>query len=316
MTKRQIAKKIILITAKTIGTAANLVEGGVSSANTIISSTAALEGNAPTNDPLAETTSSFEYQFGMNAANMIGQKVTPEAAHFIVYGKFLRDENGNLIDNEELYPECVFDPLAMPADHPTFAEIQVMIVQVMKVLRMLPIRQQEMLDDIAQAMIAIPASITSIASAAAIMPPGAGIPVAFAAFQGLMANIMNIVSKIAGVTVDIEYLNYVPILCDAQKADAIIGIINGYLIAINTVLLTIDGLTSIIPSVPTPPGVGDEPGEPVKAEGSIEPGTIGKYNVETITLKGNATKGSWEYDYLWTGPNGFRSTEKEVSITV
>lgn len=316
LTKRQIAKKMILISAGAIGAAGNVVEGVTAGANTIITSTAALDGSSTTINPVTEATNSFEYNFALNAANMIGQKVTPEAAHFIVYGKFLRDSDGNLIDNEVLYPECVLQELAMPDTHPTMANIQVMITQAQRVLRMLPIKQQEMLDDIAQAMIAIPASITSIASAAAIMPPGAGIPVAFSAFQGLMANIMNIVSKIAGVTVDIEYLNYIPLLVDSSKLDAILGIINGVLIAINTVLMTIDGLTSIIPSVPTPPGVGNEPGEPIEVEGSIIPDTINKYDVREVVLKANATKGSWEYEYRWYGPNGFSSTEKEIKILV
>jgi hypothetical protein len=313
MTPRQIAKKIILVSSGAITAAGDILQASSNDTNTIITSASALGADIPNNNPM----NNYDTQFALNASQMIGQIVTPESAHFIVYGKFKRDVDGNLIDNEIKDPDCVFTKLAMPSSHPTFTEIQVMIMKVTRTLTLLPIKQKDMLDDIAQAMIAIPASIVSIASAAAILPPGAGIPVAFSAFQGLMANIMNVVAKISGVATEcnIEYLNYLPLLVEAQKIDALIGIINAQLIAINTILMTIDGLTKIIPSVPTPPGVGNQPGEPVTLEVKANPTSVTHDIKQNVTLSATASKGSWEYNYQWLDNTGkVLATKKDLVI--
>jgi len=90
--------------------------------------------------------------------------------------------------------------------------------------------------------------------------------------------------------------------------------VNAQIIAINTILATIDSLTKIIPSVPTPPGVGNEPGAPVSVEATAVP-DIKPYNVPVdIELSAKASNGSWEYDYQWRGPNNFSATGKKVII--
>jgi hypothetical protein len=312
MTKRQIAKRRILLAGGIINAAGATVQITNFAVNNTINSSAAM--GADTSNAV-NPLDNYDVQFAANASRMIAQQITPEVAHFIVYGKFMRDEAGNLVDNEVLYPDCVLRELSMPDEHPTLSDIQLMINKVVKVIGKININLANMIDDIAQSMIAIPACITSIASAAAILPPGAGIPTAFAAFQGLMANIMNIVSKIGGVTEDIEILNNIPILVNPQKLDAILGLINGYLITINTTLDVIDGLTKIIPSVPTPPGVGNEPGEPIQVEASASPDTYNKYETVNVTLSAKATKGSWEYKYRWETSNGkLVGTSKDVSF--
>ena len=313
LTKRQIAKKILLVSSGVISSAGQVVQSASVISNTTITSANSLGADIPS-DGVTDVMSNYDVNFALNASQMIGQVMTPETSHFIVYGKFKRNADGTLIDNEILDPDCVLHKLAMPETHPTFSEIQVMIAKVNKLLKMLSIKQQDMLDDIAQALISIPASVTSIAAAAAILPPGAGVPVAFSAFQGLIANIMNIVTKISGVAVDLEYLNYIPLLVDAQKLDAILGLVNAQIMAINTVLDTIDALTKIIPNVPTPPGVGVKPGDPVKVEATATP-NMKSYNVPVdIILSAKASNGSWDYNYQWSGPNNFKSTDKEVTI--
>jgi len=316
MTDRQIAKKIILITAGSITAAGKIIETGTVAAGSTVAGANTL-GAGINPSGLNNVTNSNEMAMAMNASRMLGQYVTPESAHFIVYGKFKRDANGKLIDNEIQDPDCVLTKIAMPSSHPTMSSIKVMISQVTKVLKMMGIKQAQLLDDIAQSTIAIAASITSIASAAAILPPGAGIPVAFAAFQGLMANIMALVAKIPGVTQDMEYLNYLPLLVEVEKIDAVIGLVNIQIIALNTILSTIDGLTKILPSVPTPPGVGNEPGNPVTIEVTATPNSITRgvpVGGQDVTLKATASNGSWEFDYNWSGPNGFNWDEKEVTI--
>lgn len=312
LTKRQIAKKIILVSAgviSDIGQAVPAIEGAVQST---ITSANQLGADIPNENSSIQ--SNYDVQFALNASQMIGKAMTPEAAHFIVYGKFKRDANGRLIDNEILDPDCVFTKLAMPDTHPTMSEIQIKINNVTKFLRMLGIKQQDLLDAIAQSMIAIPASITAIASAVAILPPGAGIPVAFSAFQGLIANIMSLVSKVSDVTIDMEYLNYLPLLVEAQKLDSVLGIVNAQLIAIHTILSTIDNITKIIPSVPTPPGVGDTPGDPVTVEATANPGRVIIGSPQDVKLSAKASNGSWEFNYTWYGPGGFKSTEQNVII--
>lgn len=313
LTKRQIAKKILLVSAGAISATGQAVYSAAAVSQSTITSANVLGADIPS-DGVDNVMSNYDVNFALNASQMIGQAMTPEAAHFIVYGKFKRNADGTLIDNEVLDPDCVFHKLAMPDTHPSMTEIQVMIAKVQKLLKMLSIKQQDMLDDIAQALISIPASITSIAAAAAILPPGAGIPVAFSAFQGLIANIMNIVSKISGVAVDLEYLNYIPLLVEAQKLDAILGLVNAQIIAINTILATIDGLTKIIPSVPTPPGVGNEPGNPVVVEASAAPNVKIRNVPVDIKLSAKASNGSWDYNYQWSGPNNFYETGKDVII--
>ena len=314
MTHRQIAKRMILMSTGAISSAGQIAQTTAGNVQNIAGSVNSLGGNVNTNQ-LNNPMSNYDMQFAMNATRMLGQIVTPESAHFIVYGKFKRDAHGNLIDNEVLDPDCVLHTIAMPDTHPTMNSIKIMIIQVTKVLKMLGINLQDLVEAVAQSMIAIPASITSIASAAAILPPGAGIPVAFAAFQGLMANIMALLSKIPILSDNLEYLNYLPILCEIQKLDALLGVVNTTLVTITTTLGTIDALTKMIPSVPTPPGVGNQPGNPLTVTATANPTSIVFTPEGTdVTLSASATNGSWEYNYTWSGPDNFNVDGKNVTI--
>jgi len=311
MTPRQIAKRILLISAGAVTATGNMIESGVGATNIVIN-TANSTGADINTEEFDNVLDSKNTVVASTAARMLGQIANEETAHLIVYGKFKRDANGKLIDNEILDPDCVLHKIAMPDTHPTMADVSRMVTKVTKVLKMLGIRQQDLLDDIMQASIAIPASIMSMASAAAILPPGAGLPVAFSAFQGLMATIMNLVSKIAYVIDGVEDLNYLPMIIQSDKLDAILVNVNAALIAINVILDTIDGLTKIMPSFPSPPGLGNEPAEAVKVTASADPGNVSI--TQDFTLVSTASNGSWEYNYQWTGPNGFSSTSAEVTV--
>lgn len=311
MTNRQIAKRMILLSTGALTATGQIITAEMSAAQTVVGGANATGANINTTQL---NQSSNDIAMATNAARMLGQFTTPESAHFIVYGKFKRDANGNLIDNEILDPDCVLQKIAMPAGHPTLASIQVIVTQVIKVLKMLGIKEQDLLDAIAQAMIAIPASIVSISSAAAILPPGAGIPVAFSAFQGLMATIMNLVSKVAEVTNNIEYLNYLPLVIKPDMLEIILVNVNATLIALNTVMGTIEAVTKMVPSVPTPPGVGNQPGNPLTIEVTSNPTSMVIGVPKDVLLKATANGGSWEYNYQWTGPNGFASNLAQVTI--
>lgn len=309
LTPRQMAKKWILFGSGVLSVTGQLVEKLGDSAEQVMSSTADLSGNGvnPNND-VSKTMDSYEMRYALNASQMLGQVMTPEAAHFIVYGKFKKDANGNLIDNEINDPDCVLTEIAMPDSHPTFKEIMLLVKKIARGLKLLGYKQGQLLDEVAQAGISIPASITAIAAAAVILPPGAGVPVAFSAFQSMVSTIMNLLSKISELDCEeIESLNYIPILIEAQKIDAIMGLINAQIIAINAVLDAIDGVTKIIPSVPSPPGQGGTPPDPLKVEVKILPDPPQLLN--NVVLSATANGGSWEYTFNWKTTNDGYNTE-------
>lgn len=308
LTKRQAAKKILLISGGVLTAAGEAVSAGQQAVEGTITAASALDGTP------SSIKTNFDVEFEANAARMIGAKMTPESAHFIVYGKFKRDANGNLIDNEVLDPDCVFTKLAMPDTHSTFADIEKMVDDLLKAISMMGIRQAEIIQDIAQFMISLPSTIVAIASAAVILPFGAGVPTAFAAFQAFMQNLMNMVSRFGDFAQDLQFLNTLPLLVEAQKIDSIVGIINVQINAIYVLLNSIDTLLGIIPSVPSPPGLGGTPQEPVAVELKAEPNVL-PYGVrENVYLKANASKGSWEYNYEWSDQSGIISTDKDVTI--
>lgn len=308
LTKRQAAKKRLLLGAGVITAAGITISAGQQAVEGTISAASALDGSP---SPIK---SNYDVAFTANAARMIGAKMTPEAAHFIVYGKFKRDANGRLIDNEIEDPDCVFTKLAMPDTHPTLGDIDKMVSDLIKALRLMGIRQAELIQDIAQFMISLPATITAIASAVVILPPGAGIPTAFSAFQAFMQNLMNLASRLGDFAQDLQFLNFLPLVIQAEKIDSIIGIVNIQINAIYALLCAIDVLLNIIPSVPSPPGLGNTPGEPITLEIKAEPDKLPIGLRQDVVLKATATKGSWEYNFQWTDPSGVISTDKETRI--
>lgn len=308
LTKRQAAKKRLLMGAGVLSAAGTAISAGQDAVEETISAGSALEGSP---SPIK---TNYDVAYAANASRMIGAKMTPEAAHFIIYGKFKRDANGKLIDNEVLDPDCVFTKLAMPDSHPTLSDIEKMIDDLTKALSLMGIRQAELIQDIAQFMISLPATITAIASAIIIFPPGAGIPTAFSTFQGFMQNLMNLVSRLGDFAQDLQFLNFLPLVTKAEKIDSIIGIINIQINAVYILLSAIDILLSIIPSVPSPPGLGNTPSEPVTLEVKAEPDKLPLGLKQDVVLKASATKGSWEYNFQWSDPSGVIGTEKEIKI--
>lgn len=308
LTKRQAAKKRLLLASGAISASGMAVQAGESAVQGTISAASGLDGTP------SQIKTNYDVAFTANAARMIGAKMTPEAAHFIVYGKFKRDGNGKLIDNEIEDPDCVFTKLAMPDTHPTLGDIDKMIDDLTKALRMMGIRQAELIQDIAQFMISLPATIVSIASAAVILPFGAGVPTAFSAFQAFMQNLMNLASRLGDFSQDLQFLSFLPLVIQAEKIDSIIGIVNVQINAIYALLSAIDVLLNIIPSVPSPPGLGNTPGESITLEVKAEPDKLLIGLRENVILKATATKGSWEYKFEWSGPGGFKSTDKETVI--
>jgi hypothetical protein len=243
MTPRQIAKKVILVSCGSISAAGEITQN---TANASINAAGAL--GDPNAVKASEAINSPEALSAFTGARMLKSVVTPESAHLIVYGKLMRDANGKLVDNEVLHPECVFDGLAMPKTHPTLQDVQKYVMLADRAVKMIGIKNQDLLDDIAQAMISIPANITAMVSAAALMPPGAGIPVAFAAFQNLIQVIMGLTMKITELLGVLPDLEYIPLVLPKEQIDVVLIPVNVILSALITIMSTINGVTSMIPS--------------------------------------------------------------------
>jgi len=242
MTPRQIAKRVLLVGSGVVNTSGQIVETltstGIYTAQSLGADTTLAQ----------EALNSPEALTALTAIKISGMVTTEEEAHLIVYGKIMRDANGKIIDNEKLYPECVDDRLGMPKIHPTLTEVKKYVTLATKAVKMIGIKEQDLLDDIMQAAISIPANITAMVSATAIMPPGSGLPVAFAAFQSMVATIMGLTSKIADITGILPDLEYVPLILPKEMVDAVLIPVNAILTALITVMGTIEGITSLIPS--------------------------------------------------------------------
>jgi hypothetical protein len=242
MTPRQIAKRVLLVSSGLVNVSGQITQNvtttGLYTAQSLgIDTTMAQEAlNSP--DALATLT----------ATKIAGMVTTEEEAHLIVYGKIMRDANGKIIDNEKLYPECVEYNLGMPKIHPTLTEVKKYVNLATKAIKMIGIKEQDLLDDIMQAAISIPANITAMVSAVAIMPPGSGLPVAFAAFQSMVATIMGLTAKITDIVNILPDLEYVPLVLPKEIVDAVLIPVNVILTALNTIMGTIDTVTSLIPS--------------------------------------------------------------------
>jgi len=257
---------------------------------------------------------------------LIAEQDTEMTAHWIVYGKFLYDDNGKLVDNEILFPECVGpdqneDPRInfMTNDFPIMDQVKQMKDELVRSVKQLRIKVGE----IAAVSKDIPAqlilAITSLASAVVIFPFGSGVPPAVTAVKNLLSSIQSLqtrVSQLLNLLKPLAYLEYLLDDDDAEKAIAVVDkIMKIIFVPIKAIEIMIDTMvTPVMSIIPKIPGV-DTEAEPIEAEDivvkpsdKIEPGT-------EITLDINPSKGSWQYNYLWvSSPSGFKSTDKKVKV--
>lgn len=255
---------------------------------------------------------------------LIAEQDTEMTAHWIVYGKFLYDDNGKLIDNEILYPECVGpdeneDPRInfMTDDFPILDQVKQMKDELVRSVKQLRIKVGEIKSvakDIPSQLIL---AITALASAVVIFPFGSGVPPAVSAVKNLLSSIQSLqtrVSQLLNLLKPLAYLEYLLSDEDAEKAIAVVDkIMKIIFVPIKAIEIMIETLVSPVMSlIPKVPGV-DTDAEPIEAEDitvkpsdKIDPGT-------EITLDVNPSKGSWQYNYMWTStPSGFKSTDKTV----
>jgi hypothetical protein len=251
-------------------------------------------------------------------------KIDEDTAHLIVYGKFLYDANGRLIDNEILYPDCYYkkgeggEVNNMDDDFPLMQSVKDMKKDLKLAVAGLRIKIGEIGQAFIDMQIQLVLAVTTLASAVTIMPPGSGLPTALSAIKAIPAALMAFQTRIFQILQLLPPLKYLNILI-GDKADSAIGSVNMMLVlmkrpfdAIDTVLSLITALAGSIQPVP---GVDGEPTEPIVVAPSATMTTV--KSGDMVEISANASKGSWQYLYEWTAQiqnktSGVLSKEKTL----
>jgi hypothetical protein len=144
-------------------------------------------------------------------------------------------------------------------------------------------------------------AVTTLASAATIMPPGSGLPTALSAIKAIPAALMTFQTRIMQIIPLLPPLKFLNVLL-GDKADSAIGAVNMLLILIKRPFDAIDAVLSLITalagSTPPVPGVDGEPTEPIVVAPSATMTTV--KSGDNVEISANASKGSWQYTYEWT----------------
>jgi len=301
MTKRQIAKRIIMMGGDIMGSIPI--------------------PNPPTPPPLPG---------GVPSPPKPNLQMDEKTAHLTVYGKFLYGPDGKLIDNEELFPDCVAKPGEgmsgvnnMPDSSPMLRDIEDMKEEFEKSINGLLLKVGEIGHAAGDMMIQLILAITSLAAAATILPPGSGVPVAVSAIKSIPAAFMTFQTRLIQIIPLLKPLRYANVLLDDSSAGPVISSINTMLNVFSTPLGIINNALSPVAAlaggggaIPPVPGV-DAPAEPVVLDPKAEPNIITTNVGKTIKLKANASKGSWQYTYKWySDPVGFSAYSENDDVTV
>lgn len=269
-----------------------------------------------------------ERQIAKKLLMMQSPGMDEERAQLIVYGKLNdikpvlpTDSIGKIFDNDKREPTCVSQPTdenyeeqERPLDEnsPMWKDIEKKKKEVIDSVKELGVKAKELIVAEIQCMIEIVSSLISIASSAVIMPPGSGLPVAFASLQTMISSIKRLQAKTGEIAPLFAPLQYIALLLPASAA-AIVALIAAVMTVINTTLSLVAGVMSAL-------GKASEslPKELPTQELTIKPEATKTTIVkgEITTLKAGATGGDWQYTYEWTTepPSGFNSKEKEPTV--
>jgi hypothetical protein len=251
--------------------------------------------------------------------------ITEENAQLIVYGK-LYYKDDKLYDNDKLDPNCVLQPTdedyailgpSLDENSPIGDEIKKMKEESIQSVKELGIKLQELIVAQIQCLTEIISAITSIAASIAIMPPGSGLPVAFASLQTMLSSIKRLQSKVGEILPYLKPLEYLTLLLPAS-ASGVISLVSGILVVLNTTTLGDTGIAGVLSKLT---GAGSAlPTELPKQELKIEPKATKPLLIRNIdketTLKAGATGGDWQYTYSWSSdPVGFDSVDSEPTVS-
>ena len=295
-TNRQIAKKLISLGGNMYG---------FSASNVI---------NNNENDAIRLT---------MNLNNIsTGEMNNEEMAHFIVYGKFLYDDKGNLIDNEIEHPECVGQYPGsdtrikiMSDDFPILQEVKKMKMDMINSVAALRIKAGEIIIVSKEIPPQLILAITTIASAAVVLFPGSGLPTAISAIRNLLSSITALLTRISQLLTILGPLNYLELLLEnsggfIDSVHNIMDMLYKPLVAIQVILGTI--VAPVMALIPKIPGV-DSPAEPIEVD--LKASSTQILRGEEVTIETSASKGTWQYTYSWSSvPSGFNSSEKIIKV--
>jgi len=310
MTNRQIAKKIILMGGNMTGMSAS------AAVNTAVGQTVP--------PPVAGVANSM-------GANQQIASIDANLAHLIVYGKFMYDANGRLVDNEILFPDCVASDgegqgesgiTNMSIDFPLMQWIRDAKKEFKFAIAALRIKAGELGQAFIDMQFQLVLAVTTLASAATILPPGSGLPTALSAIKAIPTTLMAFQTRIMQLIPYLKPLSYLKVLIPVDKVDAAIAPINVVLnlikrpFAIVDIILTlVTVLTGATPPVPGADGV--TPPDPMEVKPTAEPNNLplGNPDKTVVQLKANASKGSWQYVYQWSSdPFGFVSSKSDPTV--
>jgi len=197
---------------------------------------------------------------------------------------------------------------AYPKNHPTRTFIKDKKKEVKTAAKELGFKGKELTDGITQLTIETIASFVTIGSSAVIMPPGAGVPTAFSAVQGLFASLKAFQTKLNQLQPVLEPLKYVEML--VPEGSSIISSINTALGAVNGIVSGVAGVTAPISTVQSllgstsVPGVNAPPGpidSPVLVWGNNNNQAVAAGTA--VWIGSNPKGGDWKYKYWWTADN-------------
>ncbi len=194
-----------------------------------------------------------------------------------------------------------------PNNHPTKSFIKEKKKEVKDSTKQLGIKGKEITDGITQLTIETISAFVTIGSSAAIMPPGAGIPTAFSAVQGLFASLKAFQTKLNQLQPILKPLKYIEMLVPegnpaVSSINTALGSLNSVVSGISKIITPIGEVQKLlngtkVPGVNSPPTAIEEP---VLLWGnnasSITPGS-------SVWIGSNAKGGTWQYKYWWTSDN-------------
>ena len=302
MTDRQIAKKVVMMFGNMTGLSVTEL------ANTAVTDNVPVQGQ-----PIVNKLAGQEI-------NSIDQNI----AHLMVYGKFLYDANGQLVDNEILFPKCVAGEgkgesgiTHMSVSFPLLVWIKDLKKEFKNAIASLRIKAGELAQAYIDMQFQLVLAITTLASAATILPPGSGLPTALSAVKSIPTALMAFQTRILQLLPLLKPLSYAKVLIPIDKLDPAIAPINVVLKLILRPFVVIDVILTLVAALagatPPVPGVDGVPPDPLKLNLTAEPSSLPLFNPNGIyvDLKAGANGGSYHYYYQWSSsPAGLISNNK------
>ncbi len=177
--------------------------------------------------------------------------VDEKSIHISIYGKYLVGSNGDVVDNEIKYPECVDKNRGMSDNHPTMKDkIPNMKKDIKNSFRILKIKTTQLEEATKLASKQIVAGTAAAASALVLLPIGSGLPTAIPALQSIVVAINNLQKSVLEIIPLLGPLVNVPLVVGAAFLDTVLGLVNAVLIAITALLKVIDTVrTAVAPII-------------------------------------------------------------------